>query len=593
MPKKKTSWKKTNIEIIKDISLLPKKIHPAMGVINNQDTTYYYFGVSRPCLATHYNEEEEKEAKIKENNLILIKDNKTYIICDNLFKDYELEAEMLQNNPRWSIYHIDKWLDEKQIPTITALTSQEIFEKIKKQFMEYLDLPKKEWYDYLTLWVMGTYVYSFFNAYPMIYLYGLKNTGKTKVMTISSLLSFNGEMFVGITPATLFRIIEANKPSLFLDEVEKLLDAKREGSLDIEAMLNSGYKKGATVPRCEKEKEKQIVKRYDVYCPKMFAHVEGKVSKTLISRCIRIIMERAKPNDNRSEIWPEKHNPIWQALRDELYIWALENWNRVLYYYEGSGKLNKEIGIDNRAWELWQPIFVLSKMVDSEVYEKMKNFAIEVNKETAIEEKEGREIILIECLAKHVDEEKYYFVSEIRSWLIAEYETIEEVPSNRSIGWELKRLGLTNRRREGSGIKWYLNKEMVNNLILKLGVNITQNTQTTLTEGDVVSVESVVSVCRWDIIDNNNNNNIPIPPPYTQTTEITQTTPTTPSQLISNIKTIINYLSGEFDFIPIEEVVKTARNAQISEERVEEALDYLLHKDMFIFEPRNGFIKKL
>lgn len=612
-------WKKEEIEIITDYSLIPKKICPAFGVIKNNDNSHYYFGINRPCMVTMAKEEdgEIKRVKIKQNHTVLIKDNKTALICDEETLNeyhYELESELLLDKPRWEIEHIDKWLaPDKTIPAIESLLSEELFLKIKAQFEYFLDLPKNEWYDYLTLWVMGTYIYSFFEAYPMVYLYGLKNTGKTKVMTLCGLLAFNGELLVGITPATLFRIIEANKPSLFLDEIEKLLDPKREGSADIEAMLNSGYKRGATVPRCEKIKEAQEIRRFNIYCPKMFAHVEGKVSRTLISRCIRIIMERAKPNDLRSERWMEKHAPVWQQLRNELYIWALLEWNRALYYYEGDKKIiKKDIKIDNRAWEIWQPILVLAKLSGNEIFEKMRKLAEEVNNENIEEDKEGREFILIECLSKHISEERYYFVSEIREWLKEEYETENEVPSNRSIGWELKRLGLTQHKREGKGIKWGLSRKIIEQIILKLGVNNaqttqkyiqqkketsptdfskrTQTTQDTL-KSSVVGVESVGSEyrCGETIINNKiiENHNMPSPPPYTYTTL------STPTTLISNILEIIKHLSNSYECIPIEHIIKTAQNAQISQEKAEEAIEYLKAKEIEIFEPRSGFIKLL
>ena len=385
------------ISVITNYDSIPKKICPAFGIIEIKDYCHYYFGINRLC-DVEFERDDGIIINKKKKFTILIRDDRQQIICDeSTLKDwnYELESELLQDKPKWDIEHIDKWIENNgYIPKIESIETKELFDKINIEFKKYLDLPKEEWYDYLTLWIIGTYVYSFFEAYPMVYLYGLKNTGKTKVMTLCSLIAFNGEMFVGITPATLFRITESDKPSLFLDEIEKMLDVKKEGSTDIEAMLNSGYKRGATVPRCEKIRDKQEVKRFNVYCPKMFAHVDGKVSRTLISRCIRIIMERAKPKDPRSERWQEKHNPIWQELRNELYIWALNNWKMVLYYYEGNEKVKKEIDIDNRAWELWHPILVLSKMVDLNLYKKMNNFAVEINKEIQLEDREGRGINL-------------------------------------------------------------------------------------------------------------------------------------------------------------------------------------------------------
>lgn len=477
------------ISLILDSKYVIKRLCPTFGILKEKDDDHYYFGLNLPCKVIKKTEEGKQKIH-QQNSLVFIKDNHTKMICDKkTLKDlnYILETELLQDKPRWQIEHIKKWLDDKEMDIIQPML---LFKKIKEQFEYYLDLPKKEWYDYLTLWVIGTYFYSFFNAYPMVYLHGLKNVGKTKVMTLCSYLSFNGSMYVGITAATLFRLIQSNKPSLFLDEIEKLLDKKREGSVDIEAMLNSGYKKGATVPRCEKGRNKFDVLEYDVYCPKMFAHVKGKVSRTLISRCIPLIMKRAKPKDKRSERWMEKHNSKWQELRNDLYVFGLENWKGALYYYEGTGEITKEIDIDNRDWELWKPILVLARLVDEGLYEEMNNFALSLITECRKEELERWEYIIVKVLQEKVDANRYYFVSEIREWLKDEFEREEDVPSSKSVGWELKRLGLTDRKKEGKkGTKWYLSRKIVDGLVLEL--NITNDINNT--KNGVVS--GVSSVC--------------------------------------------------------------------------------------------------
>ncbi len=251
-PKEKPKIIMEDISIITEQSKLTKKICPAFGIVETKADSHYYFGTNLTCRVPI--KFKGKISYKQDTFLVLIKDNRTKIICHSKnLQDYNyiLDETLLLKNSRWDLQHLHKWLaDEDCTPKIEPMQPKELFKKIKEQFEFYLDLPEEEWYDYLTLWTIGAYFYSFFIAYPMVYLYGLKNTGKTKIMTLSSYLSFNGSMFVGITPATLFRLVEANKPSLFLDEIEKLLDKKREGSADIEAMLNSGYQKGATVPRC-------------------------------------------------------------------------------------------------------------------------------------------------------------------------------------------------------------------------------------------------------------------------------------------------------------------------------------------------------
>lgn len=62
--------------------------------------------------------------------------------------------------------------------------------------------------------------------------------------------------------------------------------------------------------------------------------------------------------------------------------------------------------------------------------------------------------------------------------------------------------------------------------------------------------------------------------------------------ITQNIMEIINHLSDKLNTIPLENILKTARNAHISEEKVEEAIEHL-KREGIVFEPKNGFIKKL
>lgn len=652
--------KKISIEKITpifDSKKIKKRISPSCGFLDDGINNHFYFGFNLPCELKAKNK-DGKKMTLQKNHLVLVKDNHTTLICDNsILNDYrlELKTELLQTRPRWNVDHMGNWLaGDDYTPKIEALEPEELFKKIRTEFEYYLVLPKEEWYDYLTLWCIGTYFFNLFGVYPIIDLYGLKNVGKTKTMDICSYISFNGESYVSITPATLFRIVEANKPSLFLDEIEKLLDPKREGSTDIEAMLNSGYKKGACVPRCEKEGNKQIVKEYDVFCPKMFAHVKGGVSRTLLSRCISLVMQRANPNDIRGDRLPKKQDKRWQNLRNELYIFALENYERILYYFEGSGAIKKEIQIDNRDWELWEPILVLARMVNEDLYKKINSFAEKMTSEYQKEEEESWEYILVKSLKDHVIETRYYFVSEMREWLLDEFENEEQTPTNKSIGWLLKRLGLTDKERQGKGVKWFLSKHIVDGLVLKMGVKEEITTQTPQTPSgfdedlkhqpslpmenlssvvSVVSVEnvvgdegrendenkssvvSVVSVVSTDLpVYNNNNNNTP---PNETTPQITQTplkeAQNEPrsvgtvlegsenimkvmSEKTPNINTIIGKIFEVFDkkeLVPSEVMVEVLKKeANLTEKQAEHIIESKL-REGYLFQPKSGFLGRL
>ena len=56
-------------------------------------------------------------------------------------------------------------------------------------------------------------------------------------------LSHNPVSTVSVTPATMFRLIDKEQPTLFIDEVEDL-EKRGTSNNQIIQVLNSGYKKG-------------------------------------------------------------------------------------------------------------------------------------------------------------------------------------------------------------------------------------------------------------------------------------------------------------------------------------------------------------
>jgi hypothetical protein len=100
-------------------------------------------------------------------------------------------------------------------------------------------------------------------------------------------------MSVFVTPASQFRIIEAFRPTLFMDETE---DLKEKGFSDKRALLLGGYEAGSSVLRTEKEKDRYKVKRLGNYGPRAFASIAG-LEDTLASRTVQITMQRSFNDD--------------------------------------------------------------------------------------------------------------------------------------------------------------------------------------------------------------------------------------------------------------------------------------------------------
>ena len=243
------------------------------------------------------------------------------------------------------------------------------------------DFGNERWKDVMSCWIIGTYFHRMFSAYPYVHLNGNRESGKTKTMQLSMLLSFNGEMSVNSSSAYLIRVINDNNASCGIDESEKL--GNTDDNQTLVAMYNAGYKKGVTVGKAEQtDKKNWAPKKFDPYSPKIFSGIK-RLDPTLASRVIPITMLRSanKQIKNR-EINIE--DPVFQEIRDELYLIMMSLFEKIKNVYQSI----EENSLSGREWELWKPLLSMAKVISEELYTSLKYFALEIQeqKKESIEE---------------------------------------------------------------------------------------------------------------------------------------------------------------------------------------------------------------
>lgn len=207
----------------------------------------------------------------------------------------------------------------------------------------------------VALWSAGTYLFEGFPTYPYLFLNGEKGVGKSKVQDIIECVAFNSVKVVDPSPALIFRLVNQLRPTLLIDEAEKL---DREASRELRSIINAGYKRGAVVPRVEGES--RVIKFFNTYCPKALAGIHGLGSVTE-DRCITIVM--TKPgvgvDQQNREVDPEKSE--WAIIRDGFYRLPFDYADKVM-----EKRLTLPVWLRARDRELWQPILKLAAVVDEE-----------------------------------------------------------------------------------------------------------------------------------------------------------------------------------------------------------------------------------
>jgi len=103
--------------------------------------------------------------------------------------------------------------------------------------------------DLLALWIAHTYATDQLDVTPRLLITSPEPTcGKTLALDFTARLVARPVSTSSMTPAVVFRVIEASHPCLLVDEADGL--GKAEGQEELRAIFNSGYKRGGTAYRC-------------------------------------------------------------------------------------------------------------------------------------------------------------------------------------------------------------------------------------------------------------------------------------------------------------------------------------------------------
>lgn len=479
--KAKEFLKKDNIEIKEDISnihlkkstkeLLSKviidskriKIHPAMDFTNEKAYTIAFLTFEDDIVNGKTVEKKEVERPV------IITSEREFFRTDNLPKDIVLteppietenvmKESILSKLPSQSI--VMKYLEGKGY-----VTFQEVFKDVKDKFEYYMDFEDKRDYSLCALWSIGTYYHQMFSAFPYLYINAVFEAGKSKLLTTIGYMSFCFEPFVAPSSASFYRIIQAEKCTLLIDESEDL--NKRNINMDMRTILLQGYKTGSGVPRVEErtinKEKRRFTTVYNIYSPKVLANIMG-IETILESRCIPIVLERTLNTIIKNR---KPENPAdkvtFQPIRDKLFLNQMLNWKKVRENYDFLGDLmtgkteSEEFGkevekirvnIYSRNWELWQPILALGLCVSKEIFNEMIDLAIDTTKEKEQDQAgDNFDTMIVKVLCLLVKENDVYGLSDLVREM-KNYEGLEYLKV-KSLSIVLKRLGLRRRNFDG------------------------------------------------------------------------------------------------------------------------------------------------
>jgi len=190
-------------------------------------------------------------------------------------------------------------------------SEEQLYNNVKAYIQKHLDIPNPLGYDVLTAFTFSTWISELFDFTAYLGFYGRESVGKSRGLEVLQQLCSRAWLTTNLTTATLFRLTEKFAPTLLLDESEFLT---AEDKKELIGLLNTGQRRGATIPRMTGENLDEI-EFFNVYCPKVIAGTE-QLKRTTTSRMIVFTMTKNVRPIPRTIDKQEGKN-----LRSQLLMW--------------------------------------------------------------------------------------------------------------------------------------------------------------------------------------------------------------------------------------------------------------------------------
>lgn len=207
----------------------------------------------------------------------------------------------------------------------------------------------------VTLWVAHTHTIGAADCTPYLHITAAtKRAGKTRLLEVLEPIVARPWKTDRVSAAVLVRKIDAEQPTLLLDESDAALRVTSEYSEALRGLLNSGYRRGGKSSLCVGLGANITYRDFSTFAPKAIAGI-GQLPDTVADRSIHIVLRRRMASEPVAR-WREREGHAEAApLADDLVRWS----ELALPALEDARPALPD-GLDDRATDVWEPLLAIA-----------------------------------------------------------------------------------------------------------------------------------------------------------------------------------------------------------------------------------------
>ena len=267
-----------------------------------------------------------------------------------------------------------------------SLEGEATLDAVRSWLARYVSTVQESDLDLLTLWAAHTHLcLETYTTARLLLDSPVPGSGKTTTLEHLERLCLHPVQMASVSsPAMLVRLLDSGLRTMLIDEVDRSLSPDKEGIGDLIAVLNSGYKRGATRPVLVPSKEGGwATKEMSTFAPVVMAGNSPRLPEDTLSRSVRVLL------------MPDVDGVIeesdWEWIEDD----ARELGRRLAAWADAvreSVRTNRPVlpeQVRGRARERWSPMLRVAEAAGGRWPEVVRRLAVEDVEEQELGREEG------------------------------------------------------------------------------------------------------------------------------------------------------------------------------------------------------------
>jgi hypothetical protein len=226
----------------------------------------------------------------------------------------------------------------------------------------------------VVLWIVHTHCFQAAEATPYLSITSAeKQSGKTRLLEVLELLVAKPWHTGKVTAAVLARKVDAERPTLLLDESDAAFKGEKEYAEALRGLLNTGYREGGKSSICVGNGAKMDYKDFSTFGPKAIAGI-GNLPDTVADRAIPIRLKRKRQDEPADRFRRRRVQSESEPLRERLELWG-----------QGSADVLADVEPDvppelsDRAADCWEPLLAIADRAGGDWPVRARQAAVELS----------------------------------------------------------------------------------------------------------------------------------------------------------------------------------------------------------------------